>query len=294
MISRKSSLLIVLFVICFMTFPMVFSVSQGFAEGAGSTRTVTFVNNCSEPIYWGVVTSMKVQKTECSTGFYAYPGGGGGRLEKGARQSIQVNLEKVCGSQLKWSGNFYARTGCNFKNGKGFCNTGDCGGIEKCPVGVGGNAPKSLAEFAFLSNDRDIYDLSLVDGFNVKMRIKPTGNYKKPRPDRFGCGDSQCLYEFKDNCRDDLKIVKGGKIVGCTSACQALSAGDAIKMANSPYCCTGRYEGPTGRQNYGNCPPTVYAKFFKDKCPDAYAWPQDDQSSTFACIASSYEVTFCP
>ncbi|CBI34739.3 unnamed protein product, partial [Vitis vinifera] len=52
------------------------------------------------------------------------------------------------------------------------------------------------------------------------------------------------------------------------------------------YCCT---DGP------GSCGPTTYSKFFKDRCPDAYSYPQDDKTSLFTCPSgTNYKVTFCP
>ncbi|CAN4127421.1 unnamed protein product [Withania somnifera] len=50
------------------------------------------------------------------------------------------------------------------------------------------------------------------------------------------------------------------------------------------YCC-----------NCGNCGPTRYSKYFKNKCPDAYSYPKDDQTSTFTCPGgTNYRVVFCP
>ncbi|KAK6251260.1 hypothetical protein SCA6_005265 [Theobroma cacao] len=38
-----------------------------------------------------------------------------------------------------------------------------------------------------------------------------------------------------------------------------------------------------------------YSKFFKDRCPDAYSYPKDDQTSTFTCPGgTNYRVVFCP
>ncbi|KAL2902444.1 Zeamatin [Bienertia sinuspersici] len=41
--------------------------------------------------------------------------------------------------------------------------------------------------------------------------------------------------------------------------------------------------------------PTEYSKYFKGKCPDAYSYPKDDATSTYACpTGTNYRVTFCP
>ncbi|KAD0838884.1 hypothetical protein FH972_027283 [Carpinus fangiana] len=50
------------------------------------------------------------------------------------------------------------------------------------------------------------------------------------------------------------------------------------------YCC-----------NSGSCEPIDFSKFFKDRCPDAYSYPKDDQTSTFTCPGgTNYKVVFCP
>lgn len=271
------------------------------AGGAGNSRTITFVNNCTEKVWWGVVTNDR--GNDCGSGFYANPANGGGELAaNGGRQTITVNLEKACGNNYQWSGNFYGRTGCKFVNGIGLCETGGCADQLYCKPGVGGNPPKTLTEFTFKSNDVDIYDVSNVDGSNVPIKIRVTNIISKPRNDKYGCGDSVCLFDFRKEtgptdqsaCLNDLKARNAkGDLVGCKSACTAFDAGHSDRMANSKYCCTGSYFGPKGRNNYGNCPPTSYSQFFKSKCSDAYSWPQDDNNSTYACVATAYEVTFC-
>uniref|UniRef100_A0A251RLY8 Putative thaumatin n=1 Tax=Helianthus annuus TaxID=4232 RepID=A0A251RLY8_HELAN len=47
--------------------------------------------------------------------------------------------------------------------------------------------------------------------------------------------------------------------------------------------------------NSGNCGPTDLSRFFKTRCPDAYSYPKDDQTSTFTCPGgTNYDVIFCP
>jgi len=57
------------------------------------------------------------------------------------------------------------------------CQTGDCASALQCPVGTGGQAPTTLAEFALLSGavNYDTYDVSQVNGFNVPVKIAPLG-----------------------------------------------------------------------------------------------------------------------
>ncbi len=322
----KKFLIFPLCIIGFISLMMFFSVSL-YAQhtstptqvapkaSAGNTRTVTIINNCDQDIYWGVTTSVKTQKDQCSTGFYKLPGQGGGLVAKnGARAIITVQLEPICNNNKGWSGNFYARTGCSFNSqGEGTCATGNCGGKLHCQEGVGGAPPHSQAEFYFVENGNDFYDISGVDGHNVPVSIKPT-SFTGTSKD-FWCTVSACTFDFvrersatdEANCPNHMKVRgAGGKLIGCTSDCQAYDAGHGDKMQNSWYCCSGRWSGPENRSDCGNCChlkkgagpvgspfPVPSSKWFKEKCPNAYAWPQDDVSSTYSCISKSYDVTFC-
>ncbi|KOM31014.1 hypothetical protein LR48_Vigan01g056900 [Vigna angularis] len=91
-------------------------------------------------------------------------GSGGFALQPGS----SVHLTAPSG----WSGRFWARTGCTFDDsGAGKCATEDCAGGLKC-IG-GGVPPVTLVEFKIGSSDngnKDFYDVSLVDGYNVGMR----------------------------------------------------------------------------------------------------------------------------
>ncbi|CAL2233391.1 unnamed protein product [Prunus armeniaca] len=172
-----------------------------------------------------------------------------------------------------WSGRFWARTGCNFDDsGNGKCLTGDCGSL-KC---VGGGAPPvTLAEFTIGSTpgDKDFYDVSLVDGYNVAMGLRANG----------GTGDCQyagCVADLNGNCPPELRVTDSGKVVACRSACAAFNAPE--------FCCTGDHATPQ------TCSPTQYSVMFKTACPTAYSYAYDDASSTCTCAGSDYLITFCP
>nr|GMC53336.1 pathogenesis-related protein 5-like [Ipomoea batatas] len=192
-------------------------------------------------------------------------GEGGFALSPG--ESIQLR------APAGWSGRFWARTGCNFDaNGNGKCVTGDCGGL-KCAGG--GVPPVTLAEFTIANGnaDKDFYDVSLVDGYNVDLGIHPSG----------GSGDCQyagCVADLNTNCPQVLQVTDSGSVVACKSACAQF---------NTPeYCCTGDHNTPA------TCSPTQYSQIFKNACPNAYSYAHDDTSSTFTCAGSDYFITFCP
>ncbi|KAL0314776.1 UNVERIFIED_CONTAM: Pathogenesis-related protein 5 [Sesamum angustifolium] len=217
----------------------------------------TLQNSCSYTIWPGTLTGNGG----------AILGDGGFALAPGAT----IQLPAPPG----WSGRFWARTGCNFDDsGNGHCITGDCGGTLKCG-GRGGAPPVSLVELTISGGgDKDFYDVSLVDGYNVGIGVRPSG----------GSGDCKyagCVADVNANCPQELQVVDGGgAVVACRSACAAF---------NKPeYCCSGDHGTPE------TCGPTQYSQIFKNACPAAYSYAYDDQTSTFTCTGADYLITFCP
>ncbi|XVE64884.1 hypothetical protein DITRI_Ditri07aG0137500 [Diplodiscus trichospermus] len=157
----------------------------------------------------------------------------------------------------------WARTKCQFDGaGRGSCQTGDCGGLLQCQAY--GAPPNTLAEFALNQfNNLDFFDISLVDGFNVPMEFSPTSG---------GCSRGiRCTADINGQCPNELKAPGG-----CNNPCTVYKT--------DQYCC-----------NSGNCGPTDLSRFFKTRCPDAYSYPKDDQTSTFTCPGgTNYRVVFCP
>jgi hypothetical protein len=170
-----------------------------------------------------------------------------------------------------WSGRIWGRTGCAFDaSGNGSCATGSCGTTLKC--GTSGATPVSLAEFT-LAADRDFYDVSLVDGFNLPVTVRPVNG-------RGGnCSAAGCDGDLRETCPSELAVKVGGQTVACRSACDVFDT--------DQYCCRGKFGSqPT-------CPPTPYSKKFKDACPTAYSYAYDDASSLFTCSGADYIITFC-
>ncbi|KAJ8772699.1 hypothetical protein K2173_027876 [Erythroxylum novogranatense] len=173
-----------------------------------------------------------------------------------------------------WSGRFWARTGCTFDDsGAGKCITGDCGGTLKC-IG-GGTPPVTLAEFTIAANpnDKDFYDVSLVDGYNVGLGVKAVGG-------NGNCQYAGCVADLNGNCPEELRVTDLGSVVACKSACAAFNAPE--------FCCTGDHGTPD------TCSPSQYSAMFKNACPTAYSYAYDDASSTCTCSGSDYSITFCP
>lgn len=215
---------------------------------AESTRLFTIANYCKTTI-WPAVT----------------PGdnfdGGGFPLKPG--QSA------IFTAPFGWSGRIWARTGCNFDpSGNGTCNTGGCGSSLKCTAS--GETPASLAEFTLASPD--FYDVSLVDGFNLPLVVKPVNG-------RGNCSAAGCDGDVLRDCPSELQVLAGGAVVGCRSACEVFGTDE--------FCCRGVYANPV------TCQPTSYSRKFKAACPAAYSYAYDDPSSIFTCSGADYIVTFC-
>lgn len=217
-------------------------------EVTKSARIFTIINSCKETI-WPAVT----------------PGdnfnGGGFALKQG--QSM------VFTAPVGWSGRIWGRTGCNFdKSGNGPCQTGSCGTSLKCSAS--GKTPASLAEFTLTATD--FYDVSLVDGFNLPVSVKPING-------KGNCSIAGCDTDLRNNCPSELAVRSNGKTVGCRSACDVFNTDE--------YCCRGVYGNPV------TCQPTYYSKKFKNACPTAYSYAYDDPTSIFTCSAADYVVAFC-
>ncbi|KAK0598442.1 hypothetical protein LWI29_034736 [Acer saccharum] len=182
--------------------------------------------------------------------------GGGRRLDRGQNWVLNVN-PGTAGARI------WARTDCQFDGaGRGKCQTGDCGGLLQCQAY--GVPPNTLAEFALNQfMNLDFIDISNIDGFNVPMEFSSVSG---------GCNRMiRCTADIVGQCPNELKVPGG-----CNGPCPVFKTDE--------HCC-----------NSGNCGPTNYSRFFKERCPDAYSYPKDDQTSVFTCPGgTNYKVVFCP
>ncbi|KAH8801860.1 thaumatin-like protein [Flagelloscypha sp. PMI_526] len=235
-----------------------------------AARTFTVKNNCAYTLWPGMFTDPNVGSARPSheTGWQAAP-----------KTAVQFNVPN------DWkSGRIWARTGCDFSKGPLACDTGACNGGLQCASSAGtGVPPASLAEWTLNgSGGLDYYDVSLVDGFNVPMRID---NNKQ-------CNIAACVHDLNDGCPAQLQQKNSaGKVVGCKSACAANLDGNP---ANSANCCSGSHNTPA------TCPSSGVAFYshFK-KCVNSYVYAYDEGSHTalWTCeshLQADYTLTFCP
>ncbi|XP_059636711.1 pathogenesis-related thaumatin-like protein 3.5 [Cornus florida] len=237
--------------------PLLLMLSLFLLGTTDSATIFTLENHCSYTVWPGTLSGDGA----------AVLGDGGFTLSPGS--SVQFPAPPG------WSGRFWGRTGCKFDDsGKGNCTTGDCNAL-RC---TGGSAPPvTLVEFTLaggsINSDKDFYDVSLVDGYNVGMSVRPSG----------GTGDCQyagCVTDLNGNCPPELRVMDSGSVVACKSACAAFNAPE--------FCCTGDHSTPA------TCSPNQYSEMFKNACPTAYSYAYDDASSTCTCSGSDYLITFCP
>ncbi|XP_042477054.1 protein P21-like [Macadamia integrifolia] len=181
--------------------------------------------------------------------------GGGKQLKPGETWVINVTNST--------SGRIWGRTNCTFDaSGNGSCETGGCNNKFDCKEDKA-VSPVTLTEFSVngLSN-LDFYDLSLLHGFNIPMEISPKN---------VSCRAVKCAADIEGECPVELRTTGG-----CNHPCTVFKT--------DLFCCS-----------TGNCTATYLSDFFKTKCPDAYSFALDANSTTFTCPSgSNYRVLFCP
>jgi len=244
------------------------------AAVVAAQRTFTVYNGCPFTVWPAVFTDLNVGSAvpDVATGWVAE-----------AYSSITFSVPD------NWtSGRIWGRRDCNFNTslpGPTQCVDGGCNGGLLCDPHTGtGVPPATVAEFTLSAGGEDYYDISLVDGYNLPVRID----------NNVGCSVADCPVDLGPNCPAALigPYDSTGFPVGCKSACLA---GLENNNGNSPNCCTGTFDTPA------TCPPSgvEYYSYFKSNCPNAYAYAYDESSGTalWTCSSSlnaNYQVTFCP
>jgi hypothetical protein len=166
---------------------LIFSSTAVLADS--TSHKVTFVNNCTQPIWVG-------QAGHAQGNIY----GDGWKMEAKGTNGIPTKTVKQI--PLGFSGRWWPRTNCHFdglgncKDNKDCCDTGGCdvtgAGVYalKCNV-KSGEAPVSLIEVTFddpPKDPHDTYDLSAVDGISIPLKIAPDpGTFNPGINDKMFC-----------------------------------------------------------------------------------------------------------
>ena len=232
------------------------------------TRQFVITNNCAETVWVaGAGTPTPV-----------FNGSSGG-LELPAGATVTTSLP------TPWvGGRFWGRRQCTFDaNGKGSCQTGDCGNGLQCTHAGAGNT--SLAEFTLTGSPTgaDNYDISLVDGFDFPMSVQLSD------PNAAHAINAACQVDLRASCpAGQQQLNAAGQVVGCKSLCS--------QYGTANYCCAGPYASPQACNNVA-WDTNYRGAVLKQSCPSVYGYAFDDPSSDFNVVplpASGYAITFCP
>ncbi|KAI0775087.1 thaumatin [Trametes elegans] len=236
------------------------------------TRTFTVHNNC----LFTICTSIPQIFTDLNVGS-ATPNQPNG-WQQAAFSTLSFSVPD------NWrAGRIWGRRDCNFDTNPGpnSCLDGGCNGGLVCDPHTGtGVPPATVAEFNLGVNGVDNYDVSVVDGFNLPLRIQTSNQ----------CPLADCPVNLVLRCPAQLQgpFESNGSPVGCRSACDAGLGGD---RNNNPNCCTGQYNSPT------TCPSSgvQFYSYFKSNCPNSIVYAYDSPSVDRTCGGSpDYTITFCP
>jgi hypothetical protein len=230
------------------------------ASGGADSTSFDITNSCAYTVRAVISPGAGAAAALDSTGFVLAPG-----------ESRAVPVPSSV-----WSGRLWGR-----------CT--DCGSADSCQDCAGGNAapPVTLVEFSIDgSRGIDLYDISVVDGYNLPVLVEPRGAAAPGPGGR--CAPAACVLDLDSECPAELRVPSssagtGAAAVACQSACLA--------FGTPQYCCTGAYGSAD------TCRPSAYSDVFKRACPQAVSYAYD-ADSVFTCRAGetgvSYTVTFCP
>ncbi len=107
-----------------------------------------------------------------------------------ATTTFEISTSSLSPGGIIWSGNFYARTGCDKTTG--VCENATCAGKAgglSCGPGTGPSpGVNTLAELTFQAYPAtDFYDVSIINGANFAMQFGPTGSVTQSSTDPYFC-----------------------------------------------------------------------------------------------------------
>jgi hypothetical protein len=187
------------------------------------SRTITFVNKCTEPVWFGLTggaannahnLSSCLTPADCISGsqcievnptthqktcFFNTPKpiNFNYRLEaNGGTNSVAIPTYEA--NNIVWSGAITGRLRC----AQGACAIANCpsdgspgpDGIAGCSLATGFQQPSTEAEFTLVKGSSDFYDVEVINGVSIPIQVSPVGpfnptldNPKNPT-DPFFCG----------------------------------------------------------------------------------------------------------
>ncbi|GKZ00940.1 hypothetical protein MPSEU_001045500 [Mayamaea pseudoterrestris] len=222
-------------------------------------HSVTFVNQCNETIYIGIVQNQGQKLIN----------NGGLRLDAQKNDSVAL--------PFGWSGRFWGRTQC--QEWGEMCETGRCG---ENWMNCLGEFPVSPVTFVDLRLDNqgsgvDFYSVTLVNGYNIPIQVAPVnGTFQSMPGTRDYCTWAGCQNDLNYICPAELQMFgTKGQLVGCRSACDVFQEDE--------FCCQGIYGTAE------TCPSFSFADTFKRSCQRAYTYAFDQVNSDYTCLGIDYE-----
>ena len=204
-----------------------------------------------------------------------------------------------------WGGRFWPKVGCD-ANGAN-CTVGSS--KDGCPVSGCQPPADTLVEFFYPSDppapntdERPNYDISLVDGYTLAMKIEPS------QTDGGTCVPTACAMslascpaaEIADAQVGDLRVSRDSQVVQCLSPCKKWNY-PAPYGLNKPetqqpgqaLCCPAGVTPDECRK--GIVVRTHYVDVVHRECPTAYSYSYDDEGGLHSCPkGTSFKVTLCP
>lgn len=199
-----------------------------------------------------------------------------------------------------WAGRFWPKTGCDTTGEN--CKTGQA--VPPCPPDGCQPPADTKVEFFFGpegGTERPYYDVSLVDGYSLPMKITPSGTPSGT------CVETSCALSL-DACPKseilkigDLQVKSGKEVVQCMSPCKKWTwpkpLGDGQNEGTQPgldMCCPNPPVSPM-QCRAADIEKTKYVALVRQECPTAYSYSFDDKAGSHDCDpGTTFSVTLCP
>lgn len=175
----------------------VIAVALGLLFPCASKRRIDIVNRCSRPMIIAPTGGNSQVPCECPDGmtcsphnecyFDFNPPGMDWTIDPGQRISLYTPNEAVQqgnGVTADWSGKieFYA----NHTRDGGLIPSAFCNNMPFCPPYQGLNGVATAVEFTLVPFGPDYYDVSVINGFNVGIEMKPSNRFDAIREEVAG------------------------------------------------------------------------------------------------------------
>ncbi len=237
---------------CLMTFALVVFAGGTAAVHAqtcpSGTYTYTFTSFCPFPIWIGQHSTTAKQSYPPVSKNWALAPGCTSNSQCGSRQACHqsgpgvpgqctcaqnadcpggapcsnglcATVATFCMPQTWSSGAFWPRTNCTTSGNNLNCLTGQCAtpGLLDCGFGNNGGSPQNPVTQLEVTTTPSggNYDVSINAGYNVEMKITPTGATQKGAL----CHWAGCTSDINKTCPSALQAKASGSVIGCLDPC---------------------------------------------------------------------------